>query len=297
MTRPSFLFFLGCLAVTHAFVAGNHGAAMTFVQRRQQQQKQQQHQKTSSAMPLISRGGNVLLSTPLPTELKAPPAIYEGAVALGTAKGLSSPSKIFTLGICAGIHIAFGAYLAISVGGNLPGFASTNPGIQKLILGGMGLPTGLIMTLVSGAELFTGNTALVTAAYMEGKISLKDLFKNWFCSFSGNLVGSLLIAYLAFGSGTLGPAPGAAAMAVAKCNAPWLASFYKGILCNFLVCMAVYMASGASSLPGKMSTFIYFSFAPFRNKKNQTSDTIKFFVCFYLFCAILFFLLDMDMSQ
>jgi formate transporter len=255
MTRCSFLFFLGCLAVTHAFVTGSHGGRTTFVQRRQQQNGK----SSTTTMPIISRGGNVLLSTPtIPTELKAPPAIYEGAVALGTAKGLSSPSKIFTLGICSGIHIAFGAYLAISVGGNLPGFASTNPGIQKLILGGMGLPTGLIMTLVSGGELFTGNTALVTAAYMEGKITLNDLIKNWFCSFSGNLVGSILIAYLAFGSGTLGPAPGAAAMAVAKCSAPWLAAFYKGILCNFLVCMAVYMASGASSLPGKMSTYIYY---------------------------------------
>jgi formate/nitrite transporter FocA (FNT family) len=60
----------------------------------------------------------------------------------------------------------------------------------------MGLPTGLIMTLVTGAELFTGNTALVTGALMEGKIKKKDLAKNWVASYIGNFVGSVLLAWL-----------------------------------------------------------------------------------------------------
>lgn len=63
------------------------------------------------------------------------------------------------------------------------------------------------MTLVTGGELFTGNTALVTAAAMEGKTTKADLMKNWISSYAGNLVGSLLLAYLAFKSGTLGNAP------------------------------------------------------------------------------------------
>jgi formate/nitrite transporter FocA (FNT family) len=63
------------------------------------------------------------------------------------------------------------------------------------------------MTLVTGGELFTGNTALVTAAVMEGKTTKDDLVKNWVSSYAGNFVGSLLLAYLAFKSGTLGSAP------------------------------------------------------------------------------------------
>lgn len=77
------------------------------------------------------------------------------------------------------------------------------------------------MTLVSGGELFTGNTALVTAAYKEGKIEAKDLAKSWIVSYIGNFVGSLFLAYLAFKSGTLGNGPAAAAIATAKSSLPW----------------------------------------------------------------------------
>lgn len=95
-----------------------------------------------------------------PPNLKPPAALYQGAVAAGTAKGKSDPGKIFKLGVVSGCHIAFGAYLAITVGGACPGIAAENPGLQKIILGAFGLPFGLIMTLVTGGELFTGNTAL-----------------------------------------------------------------------------------------------------------------------------------------
>lgn len=78
---------------------------------------------------------------------------------------------------------------------------------QKIIFGAFGLPFGLIMTLVTGGELFTGNTALVTAAAMEGKTTKADLIKNWVASYAGNFVGSLILAFLAFKSGTLGAAP------------------------------------------------------------------------------------------
>jgi len=185
-------------------------------------------------------------------ELKPPAALYAGAVAAGVAKASKSWADIFTLGIASGCHIAFGAYLALAVGGACPGIAAENPGLQKIIFGAFGLPFGLIMTLVSGGELFTGNTALVGAAAMEGKVSAKDLAKNWIASYAGNFVGSLLLAYLAFKSGTLGNGPASVALATAKSSLPFDVAFVRGILCNWLVCMAVYMASGASSLAGKM---------------------------------------------
>ena len=128
--------------------------------------------------------------------------------------------------------------------------------------GAFGLPFGLIMVLVSGAELFTGNTALVTAAYMEGKASGKDLIKNWVASYLGNFVGSLILAYLVFYSGTLGALPGAVNIATAKSTLSWTAAFTRGIMCNWLVCMAVYMASGCSTMIGKM-TAVWFPISAF----------------------------------
>ena len=124
------------------------------------------------------------------------------------------------------------------------------------------MPFGLIMVLVSGAELFTGNTALVTAAYKEGKTSGKDLIKNWVSSYLGNFVGSLILAYLVHMSGTLGKLPGAVNLATAKANLSFAQAFSRGILCNWLVCMAVYMASGCSSMIGKM-TAVWFPISAF----------------------------------
>ena len=195
-------------------------------------------------------------------DLKPPPALYQGAVLAGAAKASAPFGKIFKLGIASGCHIAFGAYLAIAVGGACPGIAAENPGLQKIIMGAFGLPFGLIMTLVSGAELFTGNTALVTGAVMEKKATGKQLAKSWIASYLGNFVGSLLLAYLAFKSGTLGAGPGAVNIATAKCSVPFDVAFIRGILCNWLVCMAVYMASGCSTMIGKM-TAVWFPISSF----------------------------------
>ena len=90
------------------------------------------------------------------------------------------------------------------------------------------------MTLVTGAELFTGNTALVTAAVMEGKTTKKDLAKNWIASYAGNFVGSLFLAYLAFKSGTLANAPASVAIATAKCSLVSLLDMYDAYHKSYL---------------------------------------------------------------
>ena len=195
-------------------------------------------------------------------DLKPPSALYEGVVAAGVAKASLSFSNIFKLGVVSGCHIGFGMFLACSVGGACPGLAASNPGLQKIVMGAFGLPFGLIMTLVTGGELFTGNTALVTAARLEGKTKTKDLIKNWTASYLGNFVGSLILAYLAFKSGTLGAAPGVVNIAMVKCSLAWDVAFVRGILCNWLVCMAVYMASGCTSMIGKM-TAVWFPISAF----------------------------------
>lgn len=230
--------FVGLLASSSAFAVKPASTSLAFTQRTS---------STRAPVNLSMSGGASVVP-----DLKAPPAIYEGAVAAGAAKASAPWAKIFKLGIAAGCHIGFGSYLAITVGGACPQIAEANPGLQKIIFGAFGLPFGLIMTLVTGAELFTGNTALVTAAKMEGKTSTSNLVKNWVASYAGNFVGSLFLAYLAFKSGTLGAAPASVAIATAKCSLPFSTTFVRGILCNWLVCMSVYMASGCASLAGKM---------------------------------------------
>ena len=136
-------------------------------------------------------------------------------------------------------YLFVGAFLVLSVGAACPEIAKSNPGLQKILMGAFGLPfgnfpsiywllitsadenfSGLMMTVVGGGELFTGNTAMITAAVLEDKATIRDLLKNWSVSYAGNLVGSLLMALLVFLGGTLGVGPAAAATAVAKTSLP-----------------------------------------------------------------------------
>ncbi|CAM9315547.1 unnamed protein product [Pylaiella littoralis] len=107
------------------------------------------------------------------------------------------------------------------------------------------------MVVVAGGELFTGNTALVTAALIEGKATVKGLLKNWSCSWVGNLVGSVLLAKVVVLAGINASPATAAAIAVSKVNTPFFQTFLKGIVCNWMVCMAVWLAAGSSSLTEK----------------------------------------------
>eukprot|EP01023_Acetabularia_acetabulum_P002726 TRINITY_DN1113_c0_g1_i1.p2 TRINITY_DN1113_c0_g1~~TRINITY_DN1113_c0_g1_i1.p2 ORF type:complete len:323 (+),score=93.44 TRINITY_DN1113_c0_g1_i1:582-1550(+) len=180
-----------------------------------------------------------------------PPKVYQNVVGLGAGKAALPVGKIFTLGLLAGAYIAFGATLAMTVGGNVPGVAASNPGLQKMILGAFGLPFGLIMVLVCGAELFTGNTALVTAAVYEGKANIGQLMKSWIVSYGANLLGSLFIVYMVAASGVLATAAAPKAMAVAKTSLTFTQAFSRGVLCNWLVCLAIWLSAAANDLPGK----------------------------------------------
>jgi formate/nitrite transporter len=195
------------------------------------------------------RGGLLVADASL---VATPPAGFEGAVAAGTKKAGMPADKIFGLGVLSGCHIGFGAFLMLTVGAACPGLAASNPGLQKIILGAFGLPFGLFMTLMSGAELFTGNTALVTMALLEGKATASQLVKSWTASYAGNFVGSILLAALVYLGGTLVGGGASVGVAVAKTSHSFTTALVRGILCNWLVCMAVYLASFAKDVGGKM---------------------------------------------
>jgi formate/nitrite transporter len=160
--------------------------------------------------------------------------------------------KIFGLAVIAGAQIGFGAFLMLAVGGACPGLAANNPGLQKIILGAFGLPFGLMMVLLSGSELFTGNTAVVTMALLEGRATLPQLLKSWTFSYAGNFVGSLALAVLVFLGGTLAGGGASVPVSAVKTSLTFTQAFVRGILCNWLVCMAVYLASFAKDAAGKM---------------------------------------------
>ncbi|CAM9666135.1 unnamed protein product [Ascophyllum nodosum] len=186
-----------------------------------------------------------------PSGVKAPPDMYQNAVNMGEKKAAAPAAKTFLMGIISGSHIAFGALLAITVGGNCPGLTATNPGLQKIIFGAFGLPFGLFMTVVGGGELFTGNTAMVTAAKIEGKASVGGLLKNWISSYLGNFAGSLLMVFLALQGSVIANPGFAMGVASAKTSLTFVQAFTRGIMCNWLVCMAVWMSAGANDAFGK----------------------------------------------
>ena len=110
--------------------------------------------------------------------LASPQMMYDNVALAGQKKASHSVSNIFKLGVISGSQIGLAAFLSVSIGGACPGLATSNPGLQKIIMGVFGLPMGLLMTLVTGAELATGNFMLVAAAYREGLASGKSLWKR-----------------------------------------------------------------------------------------------------------------------
>ncbi|KAK9840646.1 hypothetical protein WJX81_006750 [Elliptochloris bilobata] len=198
---------------------------------------------------MFSRAG--LLQVPCGRPDTRSEGAYAKAVAAGAAKAALPVGTTLVLGVLAGVFIGFGSFLALSVGGDCPGLASANPGLQKMVLGAFGLPFGLLMVLVCGGELFTGNTALVTAAVYEGRATPAQLAKNWLVSYAGNFLGSALVVALVAASGVMATAKAPAAVAVAKTSLTFAQAFARGVLANWLVCVAVWQAGAASSLPGK----------------------------------------------
>ena len=128
-------------------------------------------------------------------------------------------------------------------------------GLTRLI-GGIAFSLGLILVVLGGAELFTGNNLLVTG-YLEKKVTLKQVLSNWGWVYSFNFIGSLLLAVLFFYSGIWKANGGAIGLrainiAFAKSSLTWTEALFRGILCNWLVCLAVWLSFASKDAIGKI---------------------------------------------
>lgn len=187
-------------------------------------------------------------------------------------------TKMFVLAIAAGAFIAYGAQVSLTV---MTGTAENlSWGLAKLI-GAMVFATGLMMVVLTGAELFTGNVMMMFSV-LEKKISWAQLLRSWTIVYVGNFVGSLLLAGLIFYSGASHndhDALGVMAMGTAygKVTLSFAEAFVRGILCNWLVCLAVWMATSSQRVIGKIFA-IFFPIMTFVASGYEHSVANMFFI-------------------
>lgn len=182
--------------------------------------------------------------------MHSPLEIAKKYIDIGIHKTMMSAFKMVLLGIFAGLFIAF-AGTASTTASSTIAVAS----VAKLV-GAIVFPAGMAMVLIAGSELFTGNN-LIVISVLEKKVPLRKMLKNWFFVYIGNFIGTLLVALLV----TYGHTPDlfgeALAQAIVNAGAARTSlsfgdSFIRGILCNILVCIAVWMAVAAKQVPGKL---------------------------------------------
>lgn len=173
----------------------------------------------------------------------SPAEIAGRIVQAGESKTRLSILNMLLLGIFAGIFIA------------LAGVASTFANVYSgKLAGAVVFPCGLAMVVVAGSELFTGNN-LILLSVLEKKSTVAGMFKNWLFVYLGNLLGSLLIVLLTVYGGVFANQDVAAALvstASGKLALSFGDAFFKGILCNVLVCVAVWMSFATKTSEGKI---------------------------------------------
>ncbi len=191
---------------------------------------------------------------------KSPKAIVEAASAAGCGKADLPIAKQAALGFLAGAYIALGGFLAIVVGRGSPELMKLNPGLGKFVFGAV-FPVGLMLVVIAGAELFTGNTAVIMPSCLSGAAKWRNLLRNWLVVYIANFVGSVFVAlFISYWTGIInvnvesGKALGEAAakIAEAKVALNWGQAILRGIGCNWLVCLAVWLAISSDDIIGKI---------------------------------------------
>lgn len=175
---------------------------------------------------------------------------------IGVGKARLPLLTMWMLAMLAGAFIGLGAmYFTIVRADPTLGFATAQ------VLGGVVFSLGLLLVVVAGAELFTGNN-LLAMAWAGGKISTREVLRNWTVVCLGNLVGAVGLAVLVFLSGHAQMNAGriaetTMAIAVNKVELPFWTAFFRGVLCNVLVCMAVWMAIAGRSVVDKAVAIVF----------------------------------------
>lgn len=198
-----------------------------------------------------------------------PPEMAQKAEAIGVKKANLPFWPMFALALLAGAFIAMGAVFATTVSAGsmatkaVDGAAAFSTGLSYgmvRLLSGMVFTVGLILVIVGGAELFTGNN-LIIMAFTSGKVTLRQLLRNWGIVYLGNFIGSMITALLVFfgkqytfGSGAIGLT--ALSIGDSKAGLGFIQAVALGILCNALVCMAVWLCYSARTTTDKILAII-----------------------------------------
>ncbi|MBD3675777.1 MAG: formate/nitrite transporter family protein [Planctomycetaceae bacterium] len=186
----------------------------------------------------------------------APAEIAHKVEKVGVAKARLPLLNTLLLAILAGAFIGLGGYFAIVAGtGSELGFGPTK------VLVGTVFSLGLILVVVAGAELFTGNN-LVAMAWASKSVTTREILRNWTLVYVGNFIGAGLTAWFVFLAGTWkanGSAVGltAVGIAAAKCQIGFVECVFRGILCNALVCLAVWLCLSGRSTTDKILAIIW----------------------------------------
>lgn len=183
-----------------------------------------------------------------------PKEIVEQVNKVAETKAETKWNKTFVASLLAGGYIAMGSFLALMIGGAMPEIAQHNPGLQKLVFGGV-FPLGLILVAIAGADLFTGNTAYFIPSVLSKRMSVKPPLKNWGIVFVGNFIGALLVAWLfAYYTDMLKDAALESAINIGekKISSPFMVTLVKGIVCNWMVALAMWLAYASKDVIGKI---------------------------------------------
>jgi len=180
------------------------------------------------------------------------------AGSVGVAKTNNTVWKLLILGILAGVYIAFGASIATLVASDAAKFMGV--GMAKFFIGAV-FSVGLMLVVIAGAELFTGNNLMLMAA-LDGKVPYSKVVYKWLVVYIANFIGSVIMAYLMLNTGLWKGgnfATGVTALKIAnaKVNLGWMEAFTRAILCNILVCLAVWMALAAQRIVGRIFAIFF----------------------------------------
>lgn len=179
-----------------------------------------------------------------------PKEIAENAVEIAKNKANLIWWKQILLAIMAGLFIGLAGN-----GASISAYSANSAGMAKM-LSGVLFGAGLIMVLIAGAELFTGNSLMIIGV-LEGKVKTADMLKNWVLVYIGNFIGGVGLAYLISQTAQLNMDQGelgayAINTAFAKCNMDFKSAFIMGIFCNVLVCVAVWISWAGKDIVSKV---------------------------------------------